>query len=98
MKLSHELGKIFEQGIEKVIQMEIDDPDYLPQRNYDTCEQRAEDMVKDACVSVIKTLALSIATHRNEKHDENHNAEIGELSIDLSPEEIEIGTRSWWNS
>ena len=98
MKLSHELGKIFEAEMDAVIQKEIDDPDYLPQGDFETCEERASAMAKDACVALIKTLALSIGTHRNDKHDEDHNAEIEELSISLSSEQIKVGTRGWWSN
>lgn len=98
MKLSHELGKIFEEEMNAVIQREIDDPDYLPQSDFENCEERAAAIVKDACVSVIKTLAVGIATHRqSDKHKEDHQAEITELSISLSPERMEIGERGWWD-
>ena len=97
MKLSHELGKIFESEIEAIIQKEIDDPDFLAQENYSTCESRARDMWDHVSMKIVRVLALAICTHREKDHGEDHKKEIEEISENLTPEEIEVSTRGWWN-
>ncbi len=98
MKLSHELGKIFEKEMDAVIQQEINDPAYLPQEAFADCESRATVMMVIATRQVIKTLALSICSHRIEKHGEGHSEEITRLKPQLSPDEIEVGDRGWWSN
>jgi hypothetical protein len=96
MKLSHELGKIFEKEMQAVIDAEINDPEYLPQEDFETCRQRAQAMVEIAAEVVVKTLALAIANHREAKHKEDHKSEIESVSIGLTSEQLEVGTRAWW--
>ena len=96
MKLSHELGKIFEREMDAVLQNEIDEPAYLPQETFVDCESRATVMMAIATRQVIKTLALSICSHRAEKHGEDHSRETTRLKPQLSPDEIEVGTDGWW--
>ncbi len=102
MKLPHELGKIFEEKMEKVIQREIDDPDYLPQSDFadskTPCTDRADHMILDAIPAVVNTLALCIAEHRKEHHGEDTTAEAEKLKEELTEEQLEVGTRSFWNS
>ena len=98
MKLSHELGKIFESEMTKVIQAEIDNPGFLGQEQFANCESRAFAGVACAMPKIVKILALSIAAHREQEHQENHRAEAEHLSIELSPEEVEIGTRGFWGN
>lgn len=98
MKLSQELGKIFESEMAKVIQAEIDNPGFLGQEHFCNCESRAFAGVACAMPRVAKVLALSIAAHREKDHAENHGAEIEHLSMELSPEEVEIGTRGFWGN
>lgn len=101
MKLSHELSKIFEKEMEKVIQREIDDPDYLPHSYFEDskipCTDRATNMILDAMSSVINTLAFAIAEHRKEHHKEDTTVEVGKLKEILTEEQIEISTRGWWS-
>ena len=96
MKLSHELGKIFEKEMDAVIQREINDPTYLPQEGFSDCEGRAQVMMAFAKRKVVKTLALAICSHRVEKHGEDHSEEITRLKSQLSSDEIEVGDRGWW--
>ena len=96
MKLSHELAKIFEAEMDAVIQKEIDEPDYLPQSDFETCEERAAAMVKDACVAVIKTVAISIGKHRESEHDEDHEAELKVLAEEVTKEQLQVGVMGWW--
>ena len=99
MKLSHELGKIFESEMDAVIQKEIDDPNYLPQSDFDSCEERATAMVKDATVAVIKTLAISIAKHREgENHGENHTDELNGLVENVDNNQLQVGLMGWWSN
>ena len=97
MKLSHELGKIFESELDKVIRREIDEPEYMPQKDFENCEERARAMVNDAAEAVVKTLGLAICNHREGKHNEDHLSEIDELSEDLSADKVEIAARGWWD-
>ena len=96
MKLSHELAKIFEKEMDAVIQQEIDEPAFLAQEAFADCESRATVMMAIATRQVVKTLALSICSHRVEKHDEGHSREIARLKPQLSKDEIEVGTYGWW--
>lgn len=100
MKLSHELAKIFEAKIEKVIEKEINDPDYLPQSDFadskTPCTDRADLMILDAIPAVVNTLALAITKHRKEHHNEDTAAEMETISLDLTDEQKEIGTMGWW--
>lgn len=96
MKLSHELGKIFEKEMDAVIEQEIKDVRFLHQEQFPNCESRAAAMVAIATTKVAKTLALSICSHREEKHEEDHSDEIARLKPQLSPDEIEVGTYGWW--
>ena len=99
MKLSHELGKIFESEMDAVIQKEIDNPDYLPQSDFDSCEERAAAMAKDASVAVIKTLALCIIKHREgEKHGEDYLDEKNRLSESVTNDQLQVSIMSFWNS
>ena len=99
-KLSKELAKIFEVEIEKVIQKEIDDPDYLPQSEFadskTPCTDRADMMILDASPAIINTLAYAIAIHRNGKHGEDNVKEIDDLSLKLTTDQKAISTRTWW--
>lgn len=97
MKLSHELGKIFESEMKIIIQKEIDDSDFLAQENYSTCESRARDMWDHVSMKVVRVLALAICTHREKDHGEDHKKEIEEISENLTPKEIEVSTRGWWS-
>ncbi len=96
MKLSHELGKIFEKEMDAVIQQEIDEPAFLAQEAFADCESRAIVMMAIATRQVVKTLALSICSHRAEKHGEDHSDDTARLKPQLSPDEIEVGDRGWW--
>lgn len=100
MKLSTELAKIFEAEIEKVIQKEIDDPDYLPQSDFadskTPCTDRADIMILKALPAVVNTLGLAVAKHRKEAHGEDTAAEMETLSADLTDEQQEVGLLGWW--
>lgn len=100
MKLSHELAKIFEEEIEKVIEKEINDPDYLPQSDFEgsktPCTDRADRMILDALPAIVNTLGLAVAKHRKEHHDENTTAEMETLSVDLTDEHQQVGLMGWW--
>lgn len=96
MKLSHELGKIFEREMDVVIQQEIDDPAFLAQEAFADCESRAMIMMAIATRKVVKTLGLAICSHREEKHEEDHAEEIERLKEQLSVDELEVGTDGWW--
>ena len=102
MKLPHELGKIFEEEIGKIIQREIDDADYLPQSDFEDsktpCTDRADHMILDALPAVVNTLGLAVAKHRKENHGEDTTAEMDTLAMDLTDEQQQIGKRSWWNN
>ena len=99
-KLSTELAKIFEAEIEKVIQKEINDPDYLPQSDFTDsktpCTDRADHMILDALPAVVNTLGLAVAKHRKEQHDEDTLAEMEILSADLTDKQQEVGLMGWW--
>ena len=100
MKLSHELAKIFEAEIEKVIEKEINDPDYLPQSDFadskTPCTDRADRMILDALPAIVNTLGVAIAKHRKEQHGEDTSIEMEALSLDLTDEQQEVGVMAWW--
>jgi len=96
MKLSHELAKIFETEIEKVIEKEINEPDFMPQKVFNSCKERSAGMLQVAMLPVINTFALAIAKHRKEKHGEDMSKEMEALSLDLTDEQQEIGIMGWW--
>lgn len=100
MKLSHEIAKILEEDLEKIIQREINEPDFMPMENYLTCEDRFRDMVHKALeMGAVKTGALSVLTHReSEDHNDDRQYEFALLTSVLPPERIEIGKRSFWNN
>ena len=102
MKLSHELGKIFEASIEKVLQREKEDSNFLPQSQFANsitpCTDRSKAIIEAASEDVINTLGLGICTHReSDEHGEFHEDEKICLVADMTPELIEIGERSFWN-
>lgn len=96
MKLSYELGKIFEQEFTKVIQKEIDDPNYLPQEDFENCMDRAKAMLADAMPSIEKVLAGAIATHRIEHHKEPREEELKVYQENLEPEQLQVTVQGWW--
>lgn len=99
-KLSTELAKIFEAEIEKVIQKEINDLDYLPQSDFTDsktpCTDRADHMILDALPAVVNTLGLAVAKHRKENHGEDTTAEMDTLAIDLTDGQKVVGIMAWW--
>lgn len=96
MKLSHELAKVFEEEFENVMQKEIDNPDYLPQEDFETCLDRAIAMTSAAMVVPNRMLGVAIAVHRHDKHGDDTAKEIGEVAEGLTTEQLEAATMGWW--
>ena len=94
-KLSEELSKMFKEDFEEIIQREIEEPGFLPQEHFKTCEQRAAAAVTMATERVRKTFALSIAVHREKEHKESNFDE--QAALLATGADSEIGTRSFWN-
>lgn len=96
MKLSHELGKIFEEEFQKVLEKEVNDPKYLSQDDFENCMDRAKAGVAEALPKVEKFLATAIAAHRIEKHGEPLEEELKTYSEGLTEQEVAISTQGWW--
>ena len=96
-QLDKELGRIFAEEMAKVVKREIEEPDYLRQEDYDSCEDRAVAMIYDAIPRVRDVLTLAIAKHRQVKHEEDRNDEVERVSANLDPEDVSVGLMSFWN-
>lgn len=96
-RLSDELAQLFQKEIQAIFLAEIAEKDFMPQSDYENCFARAEDIVDTASVSVKRALALAIAKHREEKHNEDRSAEREELIALMTSEEQSVGLMSWWN-
>lgn len=99
MKLSSNLAGIFEKEIEKIIQKEKDNPEFLNSDKYANCEERARAGIYMACEQVIKKLALDICLHgiNDPNHEYGSQQEFEKLRAELNSEYIESVTRDWWN-
>ena len=97
MKLSHELGKIFEDSLQNILTREEAEEDFMNQDDFNNAEARAEAMINAAITPVKKTLALAIATHEITKHEKvEFQAEVETLRAEITPEQEEIGALGWW--
>jgi hypothetical protein len=98
MKASHELGKIFEEELERVLAKEVAEKDYLPHEDFNNSLDRSEAIMEAATEVCKKILAVSIAKHRKDKHNEDTDHEIAKYSEGLEPEQLEITTQAWWQA
>jgi hypothetical protein len=96
-KLTDELLAVIGEEIDAVIQQEMDDPGFLPQKDFATCLDRAAAGMKIATERATKVLALAIATHEENEHEADFTAEKDVLKESLNPSDVEVGTRDWWN-
>lgn len=97
MKLSHELAKIFEREFDIVFEKEKADKDFLKQEDFSSCRERAEAGIKIAIGSAINTLGLTIAIHEEKEHGLDTLDEQAKLMTEMIPDDIEVGTREFWN-
>ncbi|MCK5603487.1 hypothetical protein KAR91_16500 [Candidatus Pacearchaeota archaeon] len=98
MKESHELSKIFEEELNRVLAKEIAEKDYLPHEDFNNSLDRSEAIIEAATEVCKKILAVSIAKHRKDKHNEDTGHEIEKYSKDLEPEQLEITNYAWWQA
>lgn len=96
-RLSVELGRIFTEEIQKVFDREIAEADFMPQGDYDSCLERAQDMVAVANSRATGVLGIAIAKHREKDHGEDRSAERDSLVKEVTQEDASIGLMSWWN-
>lgn len=97
MKLNEVLAKAFSEELEKVGKKEIDEKDYLPQEDFESCMERAQAMIFDALPRVENMLALAIAIHRHDAHGEDTVEEVKITSEALAVEDVEaVSANIWW--
>jgi hypothetical protein len=95
-KLSKELGRIVEEEFQSVYDREIGDDGFLNQEDFEDCKARAKAMLESSFQRVENVLALAIAKHRKEYHNEDRDADIKALSDMMPPEDVSVGLRGWW--
>ena len=97
MKLSKELARMVEEDLQDIFKNEIADDQFMPQADYNSCLERAEDMISAATNRATQVLALAIIKHREEKHKEDRKLEKEEIIELLHDEDVSVGLMSWWN-
>lgn len=96
MALAENLAEIFKNEFEKVLIKENSEEKFLPQEDFDSCEERAKAGIDIAIEPVIKTLALAICNHREACHNEDMTAESELLEKELTDEQIKIASEPGW--
>lgn len=96
LKLSLTMAVMFFKEFYKESKREVKDSESYPQCNYDTCIERAMDILSSAFKKVSNYYALTIAVHREEFHNENRQEEIKEVSTELTEKEQSSATRGFW--
>lgn len=104
-KLSIVFGSKFQSCLEKVLNRERTEKEYLSQDEFKDsatpCGDRSEAILKDAFDLFMKTgkpcLGMSIANHRINDHKEDHVEEMNTLSDGLDSESLETAKSIWWH-
>ena len=92
--LAHELAKQFEIDMYKVLVKELNEPDYLPQKDFVSCRDRAAAGVMEAAKGTIDTLGLATAISREVKYGDNTTDE--QALLLESGADAEVGMETWW--
>lgn len=90
------LAKMFLVEIYKESVRELEDKRAYPQSNYNSCLDRAIDIVKTACEKVVIFYGYSIAVHRQNFHFENRYDEIEALGHSLTTKQKKVAGRGFW--
>ena len=99
-ELARRLAAVFEEEFKKVLQREIDQPDFLSQDEFigskTPCTDRADRLIIAALGPVVNTLGLAVAESRTLDKGENHSTEMVNLEAVLSDELIDLAKAPWW--
>jgi hypothetical protein len=96
--LQNELVKMFKEDLKAVFKKEAKEKDYLPQEDFACCYDRAEAGIDAATIRVKNALALAIAKHREDEHEENTLNEQASLMSDMGSHEVEVSTLGFWKN
>lgn len=102
LTLCQEIINIFGKALTEIFNRELEEDSYMPQ-TFLGSKFRASVAIWTAVFksyrSMVNVLALAIATHRAEEHEENKDKEIASLTKVMSDEEIQTATsRGWWSN
>lgn len=94
-------GRLVAKRLKEDLAREINEPDYMPQEDFETCLARMEALSANAVEYANKFGGLAIANHRSLEtesggHGEDKSAEIASLSADLEQEDLEAAERWFW--
>ena len=76
-----ELIKMIYDAVKIVYEKEQEHEEYLNQKDYKTCMDRAKAGWEEVGELVLPKIAASIAKHRIEKHGDDFSAELSSLSV-----------------
>lgn len=99
LQLVIKMGFMIMQDFFRYSIMELRIKDLFHMSDYDTCLERATDILKKSIERALKFYALAIANHRAGKdHQEDRAEEIKVLEADeiLNEREVKAATRGWW--
>jgi hypothetical protein len=97
LDLCAELATRFEEDLKALMNKEVAEMEFLNQKDFKKCEDRADKFLKLATKRVSKILALGIAKHREDKHGEDTLEEQASLMAGLEPDDVEVGVMGWWS-
>lgn len=90
------LVKSFRKGLKEVLFREEKEPEYLAQKDFESCYDRAKAIILKAIERPLRVLSYAICEHREKFHGENHYEEKQLLAKDMTYSEIKSSSRSWW--
>lgn len=90
------LVKSFKKGLKEVLFKEEKEPEYLAQKDFESCYDRARAIISKAIEKPLRILSYAICIHREKFHGENHRDEKIVLGRDMTNTEIKTASRGWW--
>lgn len=97
MGLADAIAGVMKEEIQKDLDRENSEREYLPQTAFNDCSSRAGAMMYNGVARAKKIYSLAILVHRERDHGENHAEERENLISTMSTEDIVLAeTRGWW--
>lgn len=90
------LGYVFASELYKTLKKEVSDKDFMPQKNYQSCNKRVEALIENAVKRVKNILSLAVAHHRCIIHGDDCQSEIDSLVEMMGDRDVKTAERSWW--
>ncbi len=90
------LVKSFRKGLKEVLFKEDKEPNYLAQKDFESCYDRAKAIILKAIEKPLRVLSYAICIHREKFHGESHYEEKIVLAKDMTEPEIKQASRGWW--